>query len=119
MAAAASISLGRAELAVVGLGLWVFASTVGATGAFCVIQELVPSPFRGTGIALITFSNTLIGLGCGPTLVALVTDHVYRAATAVDRSITTVALPAAVLACALLLLARYRLRDSDAQPGKW
>jgi MFS family permease len=116
VAAALSVSLGRAELTVAGLGVWVFASTVGATGAFCVIQELVPSPFRSTGIALITFSNTLIGLGCGPTLVALVTDHVYRVPTAVDLSITTVALPAAILACALLFLARYRARVIDTPP---
>jgi MFS family permease len=116
MFAATIISLGRAELTVVGLGLWVLASTVGAVGAFCVVQELVPSQFRGSSIALLTFSNTLIGLGCGPTLVAFVTDHVYRVSTAVDRSITTVTLPAAILACALLLLARYRLRERAAQP---
>jgi MFS family permease len=115
MSAAASISLGRAELAVLGLGLWIFASTVGAVGAFCVVQELVPSQFRGTSIALLTFSNTLIGLGCGPTLVALTTDHIYRVATAVDRSISTVALPAAVFACALFVLARRRIREQAVQ----
>jgi MFS family permease len=117
MLAATSISRGRAELTVLGLGLWVLASTVGAVGAFCVIQELVPSQFRGSSLALLTFSNTLIGLGCGPTLVAFVTDHLYRVSTAVDRSITTVTLPAAILACALLLLARSRLREYAAQRG--
>jgi MFS family permease len=117
MLAATSISRGRADLTVVGLGLWVLASTVGAVGAFCVIQELVPSQFRGSSMALLTFSNTLIGLGCGPTLVAFVTDHVYRVSTAVDRSITMVTLPVAILACALLLLARNRLREYATQPG--
>src|SRR5205823_11868816 len=73
--AAAAISLGRAEWVVAGLGLWVLASTIGAVGAFCVIQELVPDHFRGTAVALLTFSNTLIGLGAGPTLVAMTTDY--------------------------------------------
>jgi MFS family permease len=110
--AAAVICLGSANLVVVGLGLWVLASTVGAVGAFCVLQEMMPAQVRGTGVALLTFSNTLIGLGCGPTLVALTTDHVYRVATAVDRSISTVAVPAGTLACTLLLLARYRMKHA-------
>jgi MFS family permease len=108
--AAAVICLGSAYLVVIGLGLWVLASTVGAIGAFCVLQEMMPARVRGTGIALLTFCNTLLGLGCGPTLVALTTDHVYRLATAVDRSISTVAVPAGISACALLLLARHRLK---------
>ena len=108
--AAAVICLGSAYLVVMGLGLWVLASTVGAVGAFCVLQEMMPAEVRGTGVALLTFSNTLIGLGCGPTLVALTTDQVYGIATAVDRSISTVAVPAGILACTLLLLARYRVK---------
>jgi len=108
--AGAAICLGSAYLVVAGLGLWVLASTVGAVGAFCVLQEMMPAEVRGTGIALLTFSNTLIGLGCGPTLVALTTDHIYGIATAVDRSISTVAVPAGISACVLLLLARHRLK---------
>jgi MFS family permease len=113
--AAAVISLGSAALVVTGLGLWVLMSTVGAVGALCVIQELVPACYRGTSMAVLTFSNTLTGLGCGPTLIALTTDHVYRLPTAVDRSISTVAVPVALAASALLLLARRRLRRHDAE----
>jgi MFS family permease len=108
MLGAAAIALGSAEFAVAGLGIWILASTVGSIGAFCAIQELVPSQFRGTSIALLTFTNTLIGLGAGPTLVALTTDHVYGAATAVDRAISTVAVPAATCAGVLLVLAKFR-----------
>ena len=105
---AAAIPLGSAELAVMGLGTWMLASTVGSIGAFCAIQELVPSQFRGTGVALLTFTNTLVGLGLGPTLVALISDHVYATSTAVDRAISTVAVPAAICSGVLLVLASLR-----------
>jgi MFS family permease len=114
---AAAISLGSAQLAVAGLGVWVLASTVGAIGAFCTIQELVPSEFRGTSIALLTFTNTLIGLGAGPTLVALTTDHMYGVSTAVDRAISTVAVPAAISAGVLLVLARFRATVNSRVPA--
>jgi MFS family permease len=115
--AGAAISFGHADLVAVGLGLWVFASTIGAVGAFCVIQEIVPNQFRGSGVALITFSNTLIGLGAGPTLVALTTEYVYGQANAIDRSISTVAVPAGLVALALLVLARRRLEGASAGIG--
>lgn len=34
-----------------------------------------PNQFRGQAIALYLFATTLIGMGCGPTVVALVTDY--------------------------------------------
>jgi MFS family permease len=114
--AAAAISGGRPEWVLSGLGAWIFASTVGAIGALAVIQELVPNEYRGTGVALLTFSNTLVGLGCGPTLVALTTDHVYAVPAAVDFSISTVAVPAGVLACALLGLARLMALEAEWRP---
>jgi len=107
--AAVSICLGSANLVVAGLGLWVFASTVGAVGAFCVIQDIVPAQFRATGIALLTFTNTLVGLGFGPTLVGAASDALFHSQSAVDRSITAVAAPAAVVAALLLAMARRGL----------
>jgi hypothetical protein len=53
----------------------------------------------------------LIGLGCGPTLVALATDTAFRSNSAVDQSITSIAAPAAIFAALLLALARRRIAN--------
>lgn len=113
--AAASICVGTANLVVAGLGLWVFASTVGAVSAFCVIQDLVPSQFLATGVAVLTFTNTLVGLGCGPALVGMASDALLLSQGAVDRSITLVAAPAAVMAALLLVIARRRVKGTQVQ----
>ncbi|MFO1467920.1 MAG: hypothetical protein U1F35_16010 [Steroidobacteraceae bacterium] len=88
------------------------ASTVGAVGAFCVIQDIVPAQFRATGIALLTFTNTLVGLGLGPTLVGAASDTLFQSQSAVDGAITSVAAPAAVAAALLLAVARRREQAS-------
>ena len=46
--------------------------------AAAAIQEITPSNLRGRATALYLFFSTLVGLGAGPTVVALVTDHVFR-----------------------------------------
>jgi MFS family permease len=106
--AAAMISAGYASVVLVGIGLWTLASTVGGTGVVAVLQEVLPGQIRGTGISLFTFSNTLVGLGAGPTLVALGTDHLYRGAPALAFAITTIVAPAALLSCISLSYARRR-----------
>jgi MFS family permease len=111
--AAVAISGRRPEFVLAGLGGWILASTIGAIGALAVIQEVVPDQYRGTAVAILTFTNTLVGLGAGPTLVALTTDHLYGEPAAVDVSISTIATPAALLACALLAVAR---RGATVQP---
>jgi MFS family permease len=87
----------------------VFASTTAAIGAVALLQEIVPNHLRGTGVSILTFCNTLLGLGCGPTLVALTTDHVYRAPEAVGMAISTVVVPAGVSAVIAFVLCRRQL----------
>jgi len=48
-------------------------------------------------ISLVAFCNTLLGLGFGPTLVALATERVYHDPVAVGLAMTTTILPAAIL----------------------
>ena len=42
------------------------------------LQEIMPNPMRGQASALYLFVITLIGLGIGPTAVALITDFVFQ-----------------------------------------
>jgi hypothetical protein len=51
----------------------------------------------------------MIGLGGGPTLVALATENIYRSPAAVGFAITTAIVPAAVSACIAFMLSRKAL----------
>lgn len=46
----------------------------GPTGA----QDLYPARLRGIGSAIMSFCVTLLGLGIGPTIVAVINDHVLQ-----------------------------------------
>ncbi|HTV95882.1 MAG TPA: MFS transporter [Steroidobacteraceae bacterium] len=107
--AAAAISRGEAGFVLFGLGCWIFAATIGEVSAVAVIQDVIPAQFRGTAFAILTFTNTLVGLGGGPTLIAAATDHIYRSPAAVNRAISLVGVVAGVCACALFVTARRAL----------
>jgi MFS family permease len=94
--------------------LWVMASSVLGTVGVAVVQELLPSQMRGVGTALISFGNTILGLGLGPTLVALCTDYVYRDSRAVGLAITTIVLPVTLLTLLLFRRATRALRPVGA-----
>jgi len=42
------------------------------------ITQIMPAPMRGQAGALYIFVNVLVGLGCGPTAVAVMTDYVFH-----------------------------------------
>ena len=77
------------------------ASAVSATVAISVALEALPNEMRGIGTALMAFCNTIIGLGLGPLLIAVATDDVFGDRDAVGLAMTSVTLPAAVLAISL------------------
>src|SRR5262249_14421868 len=106
---ALAISAAQASFTLTGLGLWVFASTTAGVGGVAVLQELIPNQFRGTAVSIVTFCNTLLGLGCGPTLVALATDHIYGVPTAVGLAISTVVVPAGAIAAMAFVYCRRGL----------
>lgn len=62
------------------------------------IQEVVPNRMRGQTSAIYLFVVNLIGLGIGPTAVALITDYVFGDDNAVRWSILIVAVVASVAA---------------------
>ncbi|MEH6565497.1 MAG: MFS transporter [Halopseudomonas sp.] len=55
------------------------------------IQEIMPNAMRGQASAIYLFTITLIGLGIGPTAVAMFTDYVFQDDMAVRYSIFIVA----------------------------
>lgn len=89
------------------------------------IQEIMPSAMRGQASAIYLFVITLIGLGIGPTAVALVTDYLFADDQALRYSLLIVSTLA--VSSSLLLLGKglqpYResvlhLQRWAAQPGR-
>lgn len=66
------------------------------------IQAVVPNRMRGQAIAVYLLLAGLLGIGLGPTAVALVTDHLFHHDTALRYSIALTAAPAALLALWLI-----------------
>lgn len=86
--------------------------------AAAALQQGVPNRMRGMVSALYLFTINLIGLGLGPTAVALVTDFVFGDEQMVRYSLAIV-VPAAffLAAAAFVASSRYADRGSGAPPS--
>lgn len=74
------------------------------------LQDIVPGWLRGQATALFFFVINLLGLGIGPTAVALVTDRVFGYDAALRYSIPLVAIPLILVGSVLLLSVRKQYR---------
>ncbi|AXQ30383.1 MFS transporter [Solimonas sp. K1W22B-7] len=97
----------RAELAMVAMVPAIFALGMPFGAAPAAIQEIVPPRMRGQASAVYLFIVNLVGLGVGPTAVALVTDYVFHDDMALRWSLLIVG---AVACAAAALLLRAGLR---------
>jgi MFS family permease len=87
--------------------------------AAAAIQQMTPNAMRGQASALYLFVINLVGLGLGPTAVALTTDYVFRDDGALRYSLLLVATLAHVAAAALLWLGLNRFVRSLDYLGDW
>ena len=107
--------------------LW--ASVLLAPAVFCLsmpfgvapaaIQEIMPNSMRGQASALYLFVITLIGLGIGPTAVALVTDFVFADDNALRYSLLIVTALAVLSSIILLARGLAPYRDSVERLQQW
>ena len=65
---------------------------------------IAPNQLRGQAIALYIFVVALVGMNCGPTSVALLTDYVFKDAALVRYSLALFTVAYGVAACAVLRL---------------
>lgn len=91
---------GNSAAAILALTIFVTSMPVGVAAA--AVQEMMPNVMRGQASALYLFVINLIGLGLGPTAVAIVTDYVFHNDNAVHFSLLIVG-TIAHLGAALLL----------------
>lgn len=67
------------------------------------IQEMMPNSMRGQASAIYLFVVNLVGMGMGPTAVALVTDYGFQNDNAVGYSLLIVGSSTGIVAALLLL----------------
>jgi len=97
-------------LMLISLGFFLFLTKAPIGLAAAAIQEITPNEMRGQASAVYLFFLNLIGLGLGPTAVALLTDFVFQDEGMLRYSIFTIAIISALLAgwCFWRCLAPYR-----------
>lgn len=102
-----------------GYGIFCLFANFAWTAAQAAILNAVPTEMRGFTTGLQASMYTLIGMGVGPTIVALTTEFVYRRSDLVGVSIFTVLLPCSILVAVLLArsLAHYHLTRADVVAG--
>ena len=88
--------------AVVGLipGCIMAAAPFGIAAA--AIQQMMPNAMRGQASAVYLFNINMLGLGLGPTAVALCTQYLFRRDDAVNYSLLVVTTAAGILASLML-----------------
>ena len=83
------------------------------------IQVISPNQLRGQISALYMFFNNIIGLGLGPTIVALITDRVFADDMALGYSLAIVLGLTAPLAALCFHICRGPFRSSVEQAQQW
>ena len=94
--------------------------TAFATGvAAAAIQQIVPNAMRGQASASYLFFVNLIGLGLGPTGVAIITDDVFKDESMLRYSILIVGIGCHTVAIFLFLLGMKPFRQSVQYLKEW
>jgi MFS family permease len=90
--------VGDANAAFVLLGCSVFGLSISQSAAPASITEVCPNNMRGQAISVYLLVAGLLGIGLGPTLVAMVSDHVFHSDSALHYAISATVLPTALVA---------------------
>lgn len=83
--------------------------------AAAAIQDITPNQMRGQVTAIYQFVVNMVGIGLGPTLVALFTDHLFDNDMALGQSIIMAVAISGPASFVLLMMARGAYRRTIAQ----
>jgi len=83
-----------APLALTAFGVSLFFAMMAPGPQNAALQSVTPNRMRGQATALFLFVFNIVGFGCGPTVIALITDYVFHDDTRVGSAL---ALATAVL----------------------
>ncbi len=83
------------------------------------LQAVSPNQLRGQLSAIFGFIANILGVASGPTVVAVLTDYVYRDELAVGRSLATAYLLITPITVSILAFGRKGLRESLARAAEF
>ncbi len=81
------------------------------------VQEMLPNNMRGFGLSLTSVGAVVLGVACGPPLVALATQHLFQRPEMVGYSMLLVSLPALLASMVCYMCALRGLRQHLARSG--
>ena len=82
------------------------------------LQAVAPNQLRGQLVSVFSFLANILGVAAGPTMIALLTDYVYRDEMAVGLSLATASLIITPITVSILAFGRAGLRDSLARAAQ-
>lgn len=82
-------------------------------GGYAALLEITPNRMRAQVVALFALFANVVGQGGGPTLVAVLTDYLFRDDGALSKSLALLALVASPLAAAFLWYGRRHYRAAQ------
>ena len=103
-------------LALAAMGLVKFLSGLPMGVAVAAFHEITPNKLRAQATALYLFTINLIGLGMGPTSVALLTDYFFADEAMLRYSMAIIGFVACSLGLLLALFAAKRYRSLKQAP---
>jgi MFS family permease len=111
--------VGSGRLAIFLLAPAVFLTSAPFGVAPAAIQQMMPNEMRGQASAIYLFVVNLIGIGLGPTAVALMTDYVFGDDNAIRYSLFIIASVAHFVAAILLWAGLKPFRESMERVKGW
>jgi len=108
-----------ANLAAILIAPTVFLASAPFGVSAAAIQQMMPNNMRGQASAIYLFVINLVGLGIGPSAVAIFTDYVFRGDESVRYSLLVVATTAHLIAAVLLWVGLKPYRRSLDYLKEW
>jgi hypothetical protein len=105
----------NATLALIILTVSQFIGTLPLSLIAASLQAVTPNQLRGQTAALFGFCANILGVASGPTVIALLTDYVYRDEHAVGLSLATASFIITPITITILAFGRAGLRHSLAR----
>jgi MFS family permease len=97
------------------MSLGTFIGTLPLSLIMASLQAVAPNQLRGQLVAIFSFLANILGVASGPTVIALLTDYVYRDEQAIGLSMATASLIITPITVTILGIGRAGLRRSLAR----
>ena len=108
-----------AELSLALLAVCTLLSSFPVAVGVAALQVITPNQMRAQVLAIYLFAANIMGLGLGPTFVALITDYGYGSEGAVGYSLSTAVALILPIVIVILWLGLKPIRESLARAEAW